>query len=280
MKNSTVEKKYDFLLTLGIIGLVMSGVWYITKEKKSYSNNRAINKEEIKQILISISNDVHPIMMDLSHMILSVKKSFNSGSMEHLKNVEVILSNGGFKEKIIEAQKNVLNRWKIGEEHFERALSSICKIDEEVSLLRLGIDLMYRDSIQGIYPLLPYLGNKIDFTKNFPIYTPEYIFEIYKRLNIEKERRLRLVIDDLGDPLKYTIRGSNFGAFPSEELSKRLEEANALSEDLILGSAEEKRIFSHAMALYSREEGFYLKRQQIEQEHSDNILNIIVNYNN
>lgn len=278
MNNNLFRNKYNILTALSTIGIVIGGVWYITKNNKNGFLNRKLNNEDIKSILMSISNELHPILMEFSHLVSSISSPTHNQSIEFLSNIEIIFSNGGFKDKVIDAQKHILDNWTIDEESFENLVCSACKIDEGVLMLKLGINKMYQDSLQGIYPLLPYLGLKTDFNVKYPKYTQDYILNILKELNNEKEKGFKKVVEEIGDPSEYTIKHPISGVVPSEELSKRLEEVNNQSEDIVFESLEHKRLFSHAIALYSREEEFVQEKKKIEKEHSDKILNIIINY--
>lgn len=277
MNSNLFRGKYNILSALGTIGIVVGGVWYITKNNKN-GLTRKLNNDDIKSILISISNELHPILMEFSHLVSSISTPSHNQSVEFLNSIEIIFSNGGFKDRIIEAQKLILNDWKIDEESFQNLVYSACKIDEKVLMLKLGISKMYQDSLQGIYPLLPHLGLKADFNVKYPKYTQDYTLNLLKELNNEKERGFKKVIQEIGDPSEYAVKHPTSGIIPSEELSKRLEEVNSQSEDIVFESIEHKRLFSHAIALYSREEEFVLGKKKIEKEHSDNILNIIINY--
>ncbi|OII74141.1 uncharacterized protein cubi_02943 [Cryptosporidium ubiquitum] len=269
-------EKYEFLSTLGLIGVVIGGVWYMTKNNKKFLG-RKLNNEEIKNVLVSVSNELHPTLMEFSHLVSSINNPTDSLSIEFLNYAETIFSKGGFKDKIVKAQKEILNTLAIDPENFENLLYSACKVDREILMLKLGIDKMYQDSLLGVYPLLPYLGSNENFSREYPKYTKDYILNGLRKLNNEKEKGFKTIIEEIGDISEHVTKHPISGITPSEELSRRLKEANRRSEDTIFGSVENKRLFSHAIALYSREVEFVKKKKKLEKEHSDNILNIIIN---
>ncbi|KAH8741105.1 hypothetical protein FG386_001657 [Cryptosporidium ryanae] len=279
MFNVYSRGKYEHITTLGLIGVVLSVIWYLTSDKKKRYTKHNLSSDEVCDILISISNEVYPIVIELSHIVFTMKKSIEYNSNEFVKDIEVILCQGGFRDKIIHAQRKVLNNQEINEEFFEQLLVSKCKSDSKIKRLKFGLEMMYEDAVKGIYPILPYLGTHEEFTSMYPIYTHEYIFNLLKELNSDKERRFANIIEEFGDVIAHTIKDPIMGSIPSEELSEKLQEANILSENHVIGSDENKRLFTHAISLFSREKEFLLKRVEIEQEHSENIFKIISNLN-
>ncbi|EAK90286.1 hypothetical protein [Cryptosporidium parvum Iowa II] len=278
MKNDLFTDKNRFLSTLGLIGVVIGGVWYITKNNKKEISNRKLDNEEIKNLLVSISNELHPILMEFSNLVSSINIPIDINSIEFSNYSEIIFSNGGFKDKIVRAQKEVIDNLAIDQENFEKLLYSACKVDEEVLMLKLGIDRMYEDSFKGVYPLLPYFGLKADFSKKYPNFTQDHVLRRLRELNNEKEKGLKAVVKELDGLSRHVKEHPISGVIPSEKLSKRLEEINKQSENTVFESIESKRLFSHAIALYSREVEFAEKKRILEREHCDNILNIILNY--
>ncbi|KAH8582500.1 uncharacterized protein ELE39_001156 [Cryptosporidium sp. chipmunk genotype I] len=279
MKSNLFGDRYRFLSTLGLIGVVIGGVWYFTKNNKKIFSSRKLNNEEIKNVLISISNELHPTLMEFSSLVSSIINPTDGESIESLNCAETVFSNAGFKDKIIKAQKEIFNNLTIHQEDFEKLVYSACKIDKEVLMLKTGIDTMYQDSLKGVYPLLPYHGLKADFRKKYPKFTQDYVLGRLSELNNEKEKGFKAIVKEIGDLSGHVINHPISGAaIPSEELSKKLEEINKQSENTVFESIESKRLFSHAIALYSREIEFAEKKKKLEKVHSDNILNIIINY--
>ncbi|KAJ1610703.1 hypothetical protein OIY81_862 [Cryptosporidium canis] len=277
MNGNLFRDQHRILSTLGTIGIIVGGIWYITKRNKRYST-RTLNNEEIKTILISFSNEIHPIFMEFSHLISSIKSPDYNLSVNFLNNIESIFFDGGFRERVVNAQKLILDKWKIDEESFENLVYSACKVDEEIQMLKLGINQMYHDSLHGLYPLLPHLGLRTEFIEKYPNNTPDNILKILRALNNEKEKRFKKVFEGISEISEKSTKHPISGKIPTDELYKRLELANNQSEDAIFESIDQKMSFSHAIALYSREEEFVREKKKIENEHSDNILNIIVNY--
>ncbi|KAK9171530.1 hypothetical protein CmeUKMEL1_04025 [Cryptosporidium meleagridis] len=278
MKNDLFTDKNKFLSTLGLIGVVIGGVWYITKNNKKETSNRNLDNEEIKSLLVTISNVLHPILMEFSYLVSSINTLTDNNSIEFSNYSEIIFLNGGFKDKILRAQKEVIDNLAIDQKNFEELIYSTCKVDEEVLMLKLGIDRMYQDSFSGVYPLLPYLGLKADFSKKYPNFTQNHVLRSLKELNDEKEKGFKAIVKEVGDLSGHVKEHPISGLIPSEKLSKILEEINKQSENTVFKSIENKRLFSHAVALYSREVEFTEKKRKLEKEHCDNILNIIINY--
>ncbi|KAK6590508.1 hypothetical protein RS030_152334 [Cryptosporidium xiaoi] len=275
MNSGYSKKKSETITTLGLVTAALSIVWYFTRDRKKRYTRCNLTNDELCDILISISNEVYPIMIELAHLITTMRKSLEYHSEESTKDIELLLCHGGFKDKIIQAQGRVLNSWEINDECLERLLISRCKSDNRINKLKFGLELMYKDAIRGVYPILPYLGTVPEFNSKYPSYTHEYTLNLLKELNRDKERRFTSIIEELGDLVSHTIVNPTVGSLPSVELSEKLQEVNTLSENHIIGSDEDKRLFTHAISLFSREKEFLLKRLEIEQEHSDNILNII-----
>lgn len=273
MNSCLISNKYKFVSTLGLIGVVIGGVWCITNNKKF--SNRRLNNEEIKNALISISNKLHPILMEFSHLVSSINHPTDDSSAKFSKLVENIFLNCGFKDKIVKAQKEIVDSLAIDQDDFENLVYSVCRTDREIRILKLGIDKMYQDSLQGTYPLLPYLGLNDYFNKKYPKFTQDYVLIKLRELNNEKENGFKIIIKEIGDPFEHVIKHPISGIIPSEELLNRLEEVNRQSEDAIFESTEQKTLFSHAIALYSRDLEFAQEKERLEKEHSDNILNII-----
>ncbi|OII75653.1 hypothetical protein cand_030830 [Cryptosporidium andersoni] len=267
------------ILTLGTVGLILGSIWYLTAEKRKNTKKSSVwTNEKVKDILKDVANNLHPLMMDLAHLASTIDKSTTEkGEPLKPEHIEALVTQGSFHNKILIAQKKVYESWDIDEDTLEELIRTMSKEDNEITLLNTGINQMYQDAIKGIMPILPYYGSQDSLSKIFPSLNGDGILDLLKKLNIEKEQRFKAVMDDIGDPLQHTINHPVAGILPSDHLAKQLQEANDQSEEAVLGTdVEFRRAFSHALALYSRDENFLKERQRIEQDHSNKIVNIIM----
>lgn len=221
------------------------------------------SEEETETAMKEICEDFHAIFTELAQVSRNVIRAMQDQGFQKpvpREQVEAMLMQQMFRERLTVAEAAVLARKRISKESLERACDLYKDKNESVQVYTDGLKAMYRDAVDGELPMLPGMTLPDEVTE-------DKILLVLEQIHNAKQARFQEVLRT------GTVSDSST---PSSPLAKQLQECNKKAEEEILAKAEHaglnEKILLHAVAVFSRRPQFRLKKQLLDEMHTETIM--------
>ncbi|ANQ10952.1 Uncharacterized protein PCOAH_00052890 [Plasmodium coatneyi] len=258
------------LTKLAEISLFIGGflvLWYVTGEK-IFRRKKKIVKENILLILRHLCLDIYKVLNETSKTTKSVYdmiKNEPNTSIE-LNKLEEVLLNNGYKQRIEEVEKEVLNKFDVTVEDFYEELKNYEK-DEDVQKVLNSIKKMYHESLLGIQPKLPSINENI--TQDVILNLTSLIYK--KKRKIYKEKIDSMIKKNQDFNLNTTFSNSEF--FNKLQKSTEHVEEQVIKENQDL--VPNLFTFKYLVNYYSDDINFVQRKKYLESKHGEKMIKIL-----
>ncbi|CRG97016.1 conserved Plasmodium protein, unknown function [Plasmodium gallinaceum] len=261
-----MNKSIYKLLEVGVLTGGFFFIWYLTSEKR-LKKKKKIVKENILLILRHLCLEIYKILNDTSKTsrnVYDMLKNQPNASIE-LSKLEEVLLNNGYKKKIEDAEKEVLNKFNLTVEDFYEELKSYEK-DDDIQKSINSIKKMYNESLLGLQPKLPSIDANIseDVIINLTSMIYKEKRKVYKsEINLMIKKNENLNVDTLANA----------------EFFEKLQKSTEHVEEKVIN--ENKNLipnlftFKYLVNYYSNDESFLQKKKYLESKHGEKMIKIL-----
>ncbi|KJP88689.1 hypothetical protein AK88_01570 [Plasmodium fragile] len=252
-------------LSLFIGGFLV--LWYVTGEKV-FRKKKKIVKDNILLILRHLCLEIYKVLNETSKTTKSVYdmiKNEPNTSIE-LNKLEEVLLNNGYKQRIEDVEKDVLNKFDVTVEDFYDELKNYEK-DEDVQKVLNSIKKMYHESLLGIQPKLPSISENI--SQDVILNLTSLIYK--KKRKIYKEKIDSMIKKNQDFNLNTTFSNSEF--FNKLQKSTEHVEEQVIKENQDL--VPNVFTFKYLINYYSDDINFVQRKKYLESKHGEKMIKIL-----
>ncbi|KYF43517.1 hypothetical protein TGPRC2_228770 [Toxoplasma gondii TgCatPRC2] len=246
-----------------------AAIWWLTSpngwgsQKAGVSGAGLPTDDETEATMKEICEEFHSIFTELAQVSRNVIRAMQDQGFQKpvpREQVEAMLMQQMFRERLTAAEAAILARKQISKESLERACDLHKSKNESLRVYVDGLKAMYRDAVDGELPMLPGMTLPDEVTE-------DKILRVLEQIHKAKQARFQEVLG----------RGSaSDTSTPTSPLAKQLQECNKKAEEEVLGKAEHagltEKILLHAVAVFSRRPQFKLKKQLLDEMHTEIIM--------
>ncbi|SCM26925.1 conserved Plasmodium protein, unknown function [Plasmodium berghei] len=255
------------LLEIGIFVGSFVLIWYLTGEKL-FKRKRKIVKDNILLILRHLCFEIYKVLNESSKttkQVYDMIKSDPNAAIDVSKLEEAIL-NQGYKKKIEDVEKQVLDKFNVTADDFYDELKNYDK-DADVQKSLNSIKKMYNESLLGFAPKLPSIDENI--SKDVIINLTNLIY---------KEKR-KIYKDKIDSMIK---KNEDFDAdvtFSDPEFFDKLQKSTEHVEEQIINENSDiipnLFTFKYLVNYYSNDITFVQKKKYLESKHGEKMIKIL-----
>ncbi|GAW83754.1 hypothetical protein, conserved [Plasmodium gonderi] len=242
-------------------------IWYCTGEKM-FRRRKEIVKENILLILRHLCLEIYKVLNETSKTTKSVYDMIKNepNTVIELNKLEEVLLNNGYKEKIEEAEKEVLKKFQVSVEDFYEELKNYEK-DEQVQKYLNSIKKMYNEALLGIQPKLPSIDENI---------SQDVIINLTSLIYKEKRKIYKAKIDSM---IKNNQDFNLNTTFSNSEFFNKLQKSTEHVEEKVI--KENSNLvpnlftFKYLVNYYSDDINFIQKKKYLESKHGEKMIKIL-----
>ncbi|PHJ22704.1 hypothetical protein CSUI_003446 [Cystoisospora suis] len=271
MGTSLSTHKGPQLLSAVAAASAVGAVWWITSRRSWEAEHTeleesTLTQEETESTLEEISEAFHAIFVELAQVSRNVIQALQDQGFPKpvpREQVEAMLMQQIFHGRLADAEKKIFARRRLSREALQRACSTYKDKSVSVGLLVDGVKAMYRHAVDGELPLLP--GAQVPDGM-----TDEKILHILEQIHKAKQAKIQEALQE-----------RDFGGPPSISMpfAQKLQECNKKAEEEVLARQENagltEQTLLHAVAVFSRQPQFKLKKQLLDEMHTEAVLHMI-----
>ncbi|PFH34942.1 hypothetical protein BESB_058290 [Besnoitia besnoiti] len=259
------------LLSAVTVATAAAAVWWLTSrdgwtaKAGGQSGSCEISEKETEAAMKEICEEFHAVFTELAQVSRSVISAMQDQGFQKpvpREQVEAMLMQQMFRERLNAAESAVLARRRLSKESLERACGAYREKNDTIGLYLDGLKAMYRDAVDGVLPLLPGATLPEGLTE-------DNILVVLEQIHKAKHARFKEV---LGNTDSESLS-------PASPLTRQLQECNRKAEEEVLAKGEHARLSSkmllHAVAVFSRRPQFKLKKQLLDEMHTETIMGLM-----
>ncbi|KMZ89913.1 hypothetical protein PVMG_03474 [Plasmodium vivax Mauritania I] len=242
-------------------------IWYVTGEK-IFRRKKQIVKENILLILRHLCLEIYKVLNETSKTTKSVYdmiKNEPNTSIE-LNKLEEVLLNNGYKQRIEDVEKEVLNKFDVTVEDFYEELKNYEK-DPDVQKVLNSIKKMYHEALLGIQPKLPSIDESI--SQDVILNLTSLIYK--KKRKIYKEKIDSMIKKNQDFNLNTTFSNAEF--FNKLQKSTEHVEEQVVRENQNL--VPNLFTFKYLVSYYSDDVLFVQRKKYLESKHGEKMIKIL-----
>lgn len=275
----STERRAQLVSGIGLAAAA-AAIWFLTssrgqalllfslQENRGTLSSTPLSEEETENVVKDLSDTFFSIFTELAQVARSVAHAvqthtFQEGEAPTKEQVEAMLMEQVFRERLYTAEAEVLKKHHIAcKDTVEAACKKYLK-NEKIRMYVEGLKQMFEDAVKGELPLLP--GAVLP-----AMATEEFILEVLQHVHVVKQEKFLLLLTE--------TQSSDFKT-PSSGMTKKLQTSNKEAEQQVLSlpqyAALNEMLLLHAVALYSRNSTFRIKKQLLEEVHAEHMMDMM-----